>query len=138
MKLIDNLHFINSIRQFSLYVFRYYPSALSSPTRAPSLGEGDNVEANCKWYPGKIVRCRGDGTYDIKYDDVGSENKVSSDMIRAKDAPSSTKKDSRLPMPAKLNKRDKVEADYQGRGKSFSDTLELFLPEYGNERLSVF
>ena len=48
--------------------------------------EGSKVEGNYrgrgKWYPGKISRDRGDGTYDIKYDDGESESRVEKDMIR--------------------------------------------------------
>ena len=61
--------------------------ALSRPNRAARLSEGDKVQFNYqgrgKWYPGKIVRDRGDGTYDISYDDGDSEIRVFSDMIRA-------------------------------------------------------
>ena len=50
------------------------------------LGEGHKVEANYrgrgKWYPGKIVRDRGDSTFDINYDDGEAETGVSKDMIR--------------------------------------------------------
>ena len=48
---------------------------------------GEKVEAQykgrSKYYPGRIVRVRGDGTYDIDYDDGEMEVRVSSDYIRA-------------------------------------------------------
>jgi hypothetical protein len=39
-----------------------------------------------KWYPGKIVRDRKDGTFDIDYDDGESETRVEERMIRARGA----------------------------------------------------
>jgi len=75
------------------------------------LSEGDKVEARYRgrgrWYPGKIVRDRGDGTYDVNYDDGEAETRVASDMIRAKDAMSSPVKG------ARLSEGDKVEARYR-------------------------
>jgi len=58
------------------------------PTRPHKgrLEEGSKVEVNYrgqgKWYPGKIVRDRGDGTFDIAYDDGESEVRVSEDSIQ--------------------------------------------------------
>jgi len=81
------------------------------------LEEGSKVEGNYrgrgKWYPGKITRDRGDGTYDISYDDGESETRVEKDLIRLKDSGemSSPKKGSRF------EEGDKVEGNYRGRGK---------------------
>eukprot|EP01035_Chromulina_nebulosa_P020591 gene20591-26699_t len=77
----------------------------------------DKVEGNYrgrgKWYPGKITRDRGDGTYDISYDDGESEMRVTSDMIRPRDSElgSSIKK------AVRLEEGDKIEGNYRGRGK---------------------
>ena len=49
--------------------------------------EGDKVEAyykgRSKLYPGRITRVRGDGTYDIDYDDGEKESRVREDLIRS-------------------------------------------------------
>ena len=48
--------------------------------------EGSKVEANYrgrgKFYPGRVKRDRGDGTYDIEYDDGERETRLPSDGIR--------------------------------------------------------
>ncbi len=48
---------------------------------------GDRVEANYrgrgKFYSGKIKHDRGDGTYDIDYDDGESESRVKEELIRS-------------------------------------------------------
>ncbi len=58
---------------------------------APLIGKygfvlGDRVEVNFrmigKWYPGYIKRCRGNGIYDIDYDDGSMETRVDGDYIR--------------------------------------------------------
>jgi hypothetical protein len=50
------------------------------------FNEGDEIEdkycGRGKWFPGKISRDRGDGTYDIFYNDGESEMRVPEDMIR--------------------------------------------------------
>ena len=50
-----------------------------------TLAEGDQVEGNRSyngWRAGKIARDRGDGTYDISYDDGKTEEGVTEDKIR--------------------------------------------------------
>ena len=51
-----------------------------------ALCEGDAVEADYrgrgKFYPGKISRDRGDGSYDIAYDDGDEERGVEARLIR--------------------------------------------------------
>ena len=55
------------------------------------LEEGDKVRgckveaSREKYYPGKITRDRGDGTYDISYDDGERETRVEERLIRKKD-----------------------------------------------------
>ena len=60
------------------------------PTPRFKLQEGSKVEGNYrgrgKWYPGKVTRDRGDGTYDILYNDGESETRVEKDMIRLLDS----------------------------------------------------
>ena len=48
--------------------------------------EGDRIEARFrgreKYYPGGILTDRGDGTYDVRYDDGTTETHVREDLIR--------------------------------------------------------
>ena len=78
------------------------------------LEEGDKVEARYrgreKYYPGKITRDRGDGTYDIAYDDGERETRVEERLIKKKDGGGGS--DS-------FREGDKIEADYRGRGKFY-------------------
>jgi hypothetical protein len=57
--------------------------------RAEKFEESDKVEANYKgkgkYYPGKISRCRLNGTYDITFDDGERESGVEAEMIRSRD-----------------------------------------------------
>ena len=41
-----------------------------------------NYRGRGKWYPGKVTRDRGDGTFDVSYDDGESEIRVKESMIR--------------------------------------------------------
>ena len=47
---------------------------------------GDRVdarwEAGLEWYPGRVIRARRDGSYDIKYDDGDKELKVAEEVMR--------------------------------------------------------
>jgi len=90
-----------------------------SSTRRNILRDGDKVEARyrgrSKWYPGKISRDRGDGTFDIDYDDGEKETRVDKELIRllaGSDRPSSPKRDS-----GRLEEGAKVEGNYRARGK---------------------
>ena len=60
--------------------------AVSESSDALALDEGDKVEANYKnigkWYPGKIHRVRGNGVFDIGYDDGEMEMHVNASNIR--------------------------------------------------------
>merc|ERR1719197_1910875 len=85
------------------------------------LEEGDKVEARYrgreKYYPGKITRDRGDGTYDISYDDGERETRVEERLIRKKDRDRSRSRS--RGGDDRLSEGDKVEADYRGRGKFY-------------------
>ena len=76
------------------------------------LREGDLVEARYrgreKYYKGKISRDRGDGTYDIAYDDGEREIRVAKRLIRKIGGGSDS-----------LREGDKVEADYRELGKFY-------------------
>jgi hypothetical protein len=60
-----------------------------SPVRAARMTEGSKVEGNYrgkgKWYPGKIKKDRGDGTFDIDYDDGEFESRVAESLLRPVD-----------------------------------------------------
>merc|ERR550514_2098560 len=76
---------------------------------AGTLKAGDKVEANFKgkgrYYPGIIGRDRGDGSYDIDYDDGEREMRVPEDLIK--------------PLRGKLGEGDKVEARYKGKSRYY-------------------
>ena len=57
----------------------------------------------------KNTRDRGDGTYDIAYDDGERETRVEERLIKKKDGGSSDS----------FREGDKIEADYRGRGKFY-------------------
>ncbi|KAH8059996.1 cytidine deaminase [Aureococcus anophagefferens] len=84
-----------------------------------SLGEGDKVEARYrgreKYYPGKISRDRGDGTFDIAYDDGERETRVEEKLIRKLGGSSSSR--------GRLREGAKVEARYRGRSKYYKGKI---------------
>ena len=83
------------------------------------LGEGDKVEARYrgreKYYPGKISRDRGDGTFDIAYDDGERETRVEERLIRKLGGSSSSR--------GRLREGAKVEARYRGRSKYYKGKI---------------
>ena len=80
-----------------------------------------------KFYPGKIVRVREDGTFDIDYDDGEKETRVKEEFIRALEKPvrASSASRSRLDDVESDVEKDeivegtKVEARYKGRSKYY-------------------
>ena len=64
-----------------------------SPSGSARIEEGSKVEANYrgkgKFYPGRVKKDRGDGTFDVDYDDGYQEMRVPADMIRLQDEPGS-------------------------------------------------
>ena len=102
------------------------------------LTTGDKVEARyrgrSKFYPGKISRDRGDGTFDVDYDDGEKETRVREDLIRSLEAARSPSRrddsrDGRAPAHAHahahaaLRAGDKVEARYRGREKWYKGKI---------------
>ena len=88
-----------------------------------NLRESDKVEARyrgrSKYYPGKISRDRGDGTFDVDYDDGEKETRVDKDLIRligGGDRAAS-------PSKARLEEGAKVEGNYRGRGKWYAGKI---------------
>merc|ERR1719498_1477098 len=90
------------------------------------LREGDKVEARyrgkSRYYPGKISRDRGDGTYDIDYDDGEQESRVSEELIRSLE--SGGGRDSSPSRRPRLEEGMKVKANYRGKGKFFGGTIK--------------
>ena len=97
---------------------------------APAIREGQKVKARYrgrdKLYPGVITRDRGDGTYDIDYDDGERETRVGADLIEvpagsSRRSPSPRKSryadDSETDVGGDLIVGSKVEARYRGRDK---------------------
>lgn len=86
-----------------------------------NYGEGTKVEANYRgggtWYPGKISNNRGDGFYDILYDDGENESRVASDYIRT--IANLVVESSLDGIASNLEAGMKVEANYRGRGKYY-------------------
>jgi GTPase SAR1 family protein len=62
------------------------PLRASTSRSSNRIEEGDKVEANYRgrgrYFPAKVRRDRGDGTYDLDYDDGETELRASEDMIR--------------------------------------------------------
>eukprot|EP01038_Epipyxis_sp_PR26KG_P015899 gene15899-21562_t len=86
------------------------------------LEEGMKVEGNYKgkgkWYPGKIMRVRADGTFDIDYADGEQETRVLEENIRVigvdSDRLGSSGSHGRRVV---LEEGMKVEGNYKGKGK---------------------
>ena len=97
--------------------------SLSPPARKARIEEGSKVEANYrgkgKWFPGKVKRDRGDGTFDIDYDDGESETRVDEALIRLKESVRSSAE--RKP---RIEEGSKVEANYRGKGKWYSGKVK--------------
>jgi hypothetical protein len=90
---------------------------------------GDKIEANFKgrgkYYPGKILRARANGTYDINFDDGEREMSVEAENIRSvggggddEDRGGRGGKGGRG-SGGKLEEGQKVEVDFKGRGKYY-------------------
>jgi hypothetical protein len=78
-----------------------------------------NYKGRGRYCPGRMRRDRGDGTYDIEYDDGETELRVKEDMIKvleSKCQPSSG-------MKGGIKKGMKVEVDYGGRDRYFPGTI---------------
>ena len=75
-----------------------------------------NSGGRSKFYPGRIERDRGDGTYDIYYDDGEKETRVLEELIKAEDAGSSDDERKRDDDRGRGRMRvgDKIEARYRG------------------------
>ena len=89
----------------------------SSPARG-RLREGAKVEARyrgrSKYYKGKIARDRGDGTFDIDYDDGEKETRVLEEYIKGMDSDDDDQRGR-----GRLREGAKVEARYRGRSKFY-------------------
>ncbi|HEV7555663.1 MAG TPA: hypothetical protein VGO00_09430, partial [Kofleriaceae bacterium] len=70
------------------------PHAGSAAATSSTFSVGDRVmarwPANGRWYPGKISAVRGDGTFDIHYDDGDRSNALAASSVRKQTASTST------------------------------------------------
>ena len=88
---------------------------------------GSKVEVNFKgkgkYYAGRIKNNRGDGTFDIDYNDGEQELRVPADLIRAvestNDNITSAKSISKV-----LSEGMQIEANYKGKGKWYPGTIK--------------
>ena len=91
------------------------------------LREGDKVEARyrgkSRYYPGRISRDRGDGSYDIDYDDGEKETRVAEELIRSLESCGGGR-DSSPSRRTRLEEGMKVKANYKGKGKMFGGTIK--------------
>ena len=107
--------------EVSLFLFRPPPRNVRAPAAASPRPA--STEYPCryrgreKYYPGKISRDRGDGTFDIAYDDGERETRVEERLIRKVGGSRS-----RSPSPSRgrrLREGARVEARYRGRSKFY-------------------
>merc|ERR1712046_282156 len=88
---------------------------------------GDKIEARyrgkTRYYPGKISRDHGNGTYDIDYDDGERETRVSEELIRAFESGGRASSPSRGG-GSRLAEGMKVKANYRGKGKFFGGKIK--------------
>eukprot|EP00903_Cladosiphon_okamuranus_P006300 g6178.t1 len=97
--------------------------SLEREKRIGRIEEGMKVEARYKgrsrYYPGRIARVHRDGTCDIDYDDGEKERGVATDLIRAQE-PGERRADAGAgARGSRLQRGDRVEARYRGRGTKF-------------------
>ena len=88
---------------------------------------GDIIKAQYrgkdKYYPGKITRCRFDGSFDILYDDGDRELGVTKELIKAKNESSET-----IPKIDSENFKvgDIIEARYRGKNKFYPGKITRY------------
>ncbi|CAN0123526.1 unnamed protein product, partial [Scytosiphon promiscuus] len=91
--------------------------------KAAALLEGDRVEADFRgrgrYYPGRIARVNLDGTFNIDYDDGEKERGVTDDLVRANNRRGGRSDERRIGSVTSMQKGDKVEARYRGKGTKF-------------------
>ena len=91
---------------------------------------GAKVEANYgskgNWFEGTVKRARLDGNYDIEYNNGEVEEKVSEDLIRARNI---VPADSFKKKVNELKKGTRVEVDYYRRGRWFPGVINEILPD---------
>ena len=89
--------------------------ALAASRKKARIEEGSKVEGNYrgrgKWYPGKVTRDRGDGTFDVAYDDGEPETRVEESLLRL------IERDDALAASRKKARIEEVEGTYRDRGK---------------------
>ncbi|KAH9106756.1 hypothetical protein LEN26_014503, partial [Aphanomyces euteiches] len=87
--------------------------------RSHKFHEGEKVEAQfqgkSKFFPGVIVRCRLNGTYDVDYDDGEKELRVAPEWIRSRERPN-------------FMEGDKVECRYKAKEKFYPGVIARVHP----------
>ena len=102
---------------------RLIKSKKSGSSSSDKISKGDKVEARYrgreKYYPGKITRDRGDGTYDISYDNGERKTRVEERLIKKKRSSSRNRSRSGSPSRSSMRVGTRVEAKYRGKSKSY-------------------
>ena len=103
------------------------PKKAAAAAAATRLEEGDAVEANYRgkgeWYLGTVSRARGDGSYDVRYDDGEKETRVGESLVRPRGSTGGGGAAPALGASKKLEAGDKVDANFRGRGKYYPGTV---------------
>jgi hypothetical protein len=91
------------------------------------LREGSRVEARyrgkTRHYPGRISRDRGDGTYDIDYDDGEKEQRVMAELIRSLEA-GGVESPRAITSPRRMILQGmRVKANFKGKGQWFQGKI---------------
>ncbi|CAM9381976.1 unnamed protein product, partial [Hapterophycus canaliculatus] len=99
------------------------PDKERARAKPAELMEGDRVEADFRgrgrYYPGRISRAHRDGTYDVAYDDGEKERGIGSGLIRASERGDAGADEGRSGVRSRMQRGDRVEARYRGRGTKF-------------------
>jgi len=97
-------------------------------SKADVFEEGDKVEARfrgrSKWFPGRIKKVNRDGSYDIKYEDGDTEEKVDPSMVRQPGSDEIKEDDNKKSKKDVFEEGDKVEARFRGRAKWFPGRIK--------------
>ena len=76
-----------------------------------------------RYYRGRISRDRGDGSYDIDYDDGEQETRVAEELIKLVESCGGGR-DSSPSRRTRLEEGMKIKANYKGKGKMFGGTIK--------------
>ena len=101
------------------------PSTPRAETDGSVFEVGSQIEARYhgknKWYPGKLAKVNGDGTYDITYSDGDSERGVIAEYTRT--ANQSTLPDATNVPDERFTVGIQIEARYRGKKKWYAGAI---------------